>query len=108
MTPLTRTRHPWTSWASPRCGEFARGVLVALVLLAASPFHAPFSTFDQNHRGHAHAQAASAQKTGAHLSATDLPSLDRVLTPFEQTEVSPTATAQNVGGLRTLRSILRL
>jgi len=108
VNPLTRTHHLWTSWASPRCGEFARGVLVALVLLAASPFHAPFSTFDQGHHGHAHAQAASAQKAGAQLSATDLPSLDRVLALFERIAVAPTAHDQNVGGLRTLRPILRL
>jgi hypothetical protein len=80
---------------------------VTLVLLAASPFHAPFSTFEQGHHRHAHAQAASAQKPGAHLSATDLPSLDRVLAMFERMSVTPIATA-HVSGLRPLRPVLRL
>jgi hypothetical protein len=108
VTSLTRTHHLRTSWASPRCGEFARGVLVTLVLLAASPFHAPFSSFDQGHRGHVHAQAASAQKPGAQLSANALPPPDRFVTPFEHIASFSMAPLQNAGGLRTLRPILRV
>jgi hypothetical protein len=108
VTPLTRAPGPWLSFASPRRGECARAVLVTLVLLAASPFHAPFSSFDQGQHGHAHAQAASAQKSVQQQTATDLPSLDLSATPFERAAGKPVAAVRGVSGLRTLRLILRL
>src|SRR5262249_40473948 len=108
VTSLTCALRPWIAFASPRHGEIARAVLVTLVLLAASPFHAPFSSVDQGHHGHAHAQAASAQRPVHQQSATDLPSLDPSATPFEGLAGDPVPTVRGVGGLRTLRAILRL
>jgi hypothetical protein len=108
VTSLTCALRPWIALASPRHGEFARAVLVTLVLLAASPFHAPFSSFDPGHHGHAHTQLASAQKSAPQQSATDLPSLDLATTPFERLAGLTPATVRSVGGLRTLRAILRL
>ena len=108
VTSLTCALRPWIAFASPRHGEIARAVLVTLVLLAASPFHAPFSSFDQTHHGHAHTQLASAQKSVQQQSATDLPLLALSPAPFERLAAAPAATVRGVGGLRTLRPILRL
>ena len=83
-------------------------MLVTLVLLAASPFHAPFSSFDQGHHGHAHTQVASAQKSVQQQSATDLPSLDLSAAPFERLAADPAPTVSGVRGLRPLRAVLRL
>ena len=108
MTSLTCALRPWIAFASPRHGEIARAVLVTLVLLAASPFHAPFSSFDQGHHGHAHTQLASAQKSVHPQSATDLTSLDLSAALFERLAGEPPVTVRSVGGLRTLRAVLRL
>jgi hypothetical protein len=108
VTPLARALGPWIAFTSPRRGELARAVLVSLVLLAASPFHAPFSTFDQGHHGHAHSQVAAAQKSSQQQSATDVAVQDLSAAPVERVVDTPAVAIRGVGGLRTLRAILRL
>jgi hypothetical protein len=83
-------------------------VLFTLVLLAASPFHAAFSTFDQGHPGHAHSQVAAAQKADHDQSTAGLPSFEVSTTPAGEIADALSRVPRAVGGLRALRPILRL
>jgi hypothetical protein len=107
VTALSRVIGPWASFASPHRSELARAVLVTLVLLAASPFHAPFCSFDQGHHGHAHAQAAAQKPVHPH-STVDLPSLPVSWTRLLPSTQDALPARSFIDGRRTLRAILRL
>ena len=110
MTTFTGVIEHWASVASPRRSTVARTVLVCLVLLAASPYHAPFSTFEQgHHQSHAHSQAASALKLAQDQQfGSGLVPFDLSVTPFERVAVSSTALTRSASGLRQRLSVLRL
>jgi hypothetical protein len=88
----------------------ARTVLVCLVLLAASPCHAPFSTFEPgHHQSHAHSQAASALKVAQDQQFNaGLAPFDVSAVQFEHVAVSSTVLTRSARGLHQHLSVLRL
>ena len=65
MTAIARVLQPRSAVASLHRSTFARTLLLCLTLLAASPYHAPFSTFKQGHQGHVYSHVAFSQTASA-------------------------------------------
>jgi len=114
VTAASRVTPRCSSVASPRRSLFARTVLLCLVLLAASPYHAPFSTFKQGRQGHVHSHAAFSQAASAmklaheRRFASGFASPDMSAAVFEPVPVTPANLARPISGLRTRLSVLRL
>jgi len=114
VTAIARVIQPRSAVASLHRSTFARTLLLCLTLLAASPYHAPFSTFKQGHQGHVYSHVAFSQTASAlkmaheRRFASGFASPDLSASACEPPAVLPATLARPTGGLRTRLSVLRL